>query len=383
MSRAPARPQSRDERDGPSSRAPRPPMKIFDAAATRAALPFERLIAALRGAVRERLRGAAPPRARDRGGDGGVDLAVMPAWQPTAATTASRSVNIAPGNAARGLPALHASYLLYDATTGAPLALIDGDEITARRTAAASALAASLLARADARRLLVVGAGAGRAPAARGVPRGAGRSSTVTVWARDPQRGRGARATRCARRGIDAHGKRPTSSRPSAAADIVSCATLGDRAAGRRAAGSRPGSHLDLIGSFTPAMREADDACFAGAAHLRRHRGGAAEERRPARPARRAACSARAEVRGTLAHACAAARRDGRRDARRAHRLQVGRHRARGPRGGDARLGRRHGDEAGRGADRTPQSGEKATRMVRGLIDRPSSITFSSKRIHR
>src|SRR5205085_12262097 len=28
----------------------------------------------------------------------------------------------------------------------------------------------------------------------------------------------------------------------------------------------RPGSHLDLIGSFTPAMREADDACFAGTA---------------------------------------------------------------------------------------------------------------------
>jgi len=49
------------------------------------------------------------------------------------------------------------------------------------------------------------------------------------------------------------------------AADIVSCATLaesplvhGDWLA--------PGSHLDLIGSFTPQMREADDACFAGAA---------------------------------------------------------------------------------------------------------------------
>jgi ornithine cyclodeaminase len=54
---------------------------------------------------------------------------------------------------------LHASYLLHDARTGVPLALIDGDQVTARRTAAASALAASWLARADARHLLVVGAG--------------------------------------------------------------------------------------------------------------------------------------------------------------------------------------------------------------------------------
>ena len=48
------------------------------------------------------------------------------------------------------------------------------------------------------------------------------------------------------------------------AADIVSCATLATEplVQGRWL---RPGSHLDLIGGFTPAMREADDACFAGA----------------------------------------------------------------------------------------------------------------------
>ena len=44
-------------------------------------------------------------------------------------------------------------------------------------------------------------------------------------------------------------------------AEVVSCATL---ATGPvvRGAWLSPGSHLDLIGSFTPAMREADDACF-------------------------------------------------------------------------------------------------------------------------
>ena len=50
-----------------------------------------------------------------------------------------------------------------------------------------------------------------------------------------------------------------------AQADIVSCATLATEPV-VRGEWLAPGSHLDLIGSFTPAMREADDACFAGAA---------------------------------------------------------------------------------------------------------------------
>jgi ornithine cyclodeaminase len=46
------------------------------------------------------------------------------------------------------------------------------------------------------------------------------------------------------------------------AADIVSCATLATEPL-IRGEWLRPGTHLDLIGSFTPAMREADEACFA------------------------------------------------------------------------------------------------------------------------
>ncbi|RZI94100.1 MAG: ornithine cyclodeaminase family protein, partial [Variovorax sp.] len=47
-------------------------------------------------------------------------------------------------------------------------------------------------------------------------------------------------------------------------ADIVSCATLAN-APLVRGEWLAPGSHLDLIGSFTPAMTEADPACFAAA----------------------------------------------------------------------------------------------------------------------
>lgn len=238
-------------------------MRVFDAARTRTALPFERLIPALRTLFAAGC--TVPPRHVHEVSalaGGHVTSLIMPAWTP-GRYYGVKVVNIAPGNAARGLPGLHASYLLFDAVTGVPLALIDGGEITARRTAAASALAASWLARADAKHLLVVGAGR----VARLLPeayRAVRAIEHVTVWARrfdqadalaDEWHGRGIAAAVAARdleAAVDA-------------ADIVSCATLAT-APVVHGGWLRAGSHLDLIGSFTPAMREADDACFAGAA---------------------------------------------------------------------------------------------------------------------
>ncbi len=171
-------------------------------------------------------------------------------------------VNIAPGNTARGLPGLHATVLLEDAATGRPLALMDGDAITVRRTAAASALAASYLARTDATHLLVVGAGrvAGLLPEAYAAVRGIQR---VSVWARRPEAAR-VLANRWRRRGLDAR-VAPSLERAVSQADIINCATLSTEPV-IHGEWLRPGSHLDLIGSFTPAMCVADDACFRGAA---------------------------------------------------------------------------------------------------------------------
>ena len=160
-------------------------MQILDAAAVRAALPFERLVPALRAAFAEGCD--APPRqvlAMPDGQGGTTTSLVMPAWTRGAQPLYGvKIINIAPANAARGLPGLHASYLLHDAATGRPLALLDGDELTARRTAATSALAGAFLARADARRLLVVGAGriAALLPSAWRAVRPVDR---VEVWAR-------------------------------------------------------------------------------------------------------------------------------------------------------------------------------------------------------
>ena len=237
-------------------------MQVFDRQATAAALPFDALIAALR----ERFAAGCevPPRhvheIADASGTGLTSL-LMPAWV-AGHCYGVKIINIAAGNAARGLPGLHASYLLFDAKTGVPLAMIDGNELTARRTAAVSALAASWLARRDAAHLLVVGAGrvARLLPAAYRAVRPIVR---VSVWARRAAAAR-ALALELRREGFAADAVTDLAA-AAAAADITSCATLAN-APLVHGAWLRPGSHLDLIGSFTPSMREADDACFAGAA---------------------------------------------------------------------------------------------------------------------
>ncbi|MFN0186698.1 MAG: ornithine cyclodeaminase family protein [Aquabacterium sp.] len=235
-------------------------MRILDPAATRAALPLPALIDALRELF---ISGCeVPPRQvlNIGAGDDGLTSLVMPAWVE-GRCYGVKTVNVAPGNAARGLPGLYASYVLFDAVTGAPLALLDGGELTARRTVAASALAASYLARADARHLLVVGGGrlAALLPQAHRLVRPIDR---VTVWARRPEqaaalatlwRGQGLEASACDDLG-----------RALADADIVSCATMARQPLVPGAL-LAAGSHLDLMGGFTPQMREADDAAMHGA----------------------------------------------------------------------------------------------------------------------
>ena len=237
-------------------------LRIHDAAATAAALPYERLVPALEAMF---ARGCEVPARHVHEvpvpDAPGFTSLIMPAWLP-GRYYGIKTINIAPGNAQRGLPGLHASYMLYDGRTGAPLASIDGDVLTTRRTAAASALAARWLARSDARRLLVVGAGriARELPFAYGAVRPI---EEVRVWARSPA---SAEALAAAWRSLDI-AARAVSDLAAACgeADIVSCATLATEPV-VRGAWLRAGTHLDLIGSFTPAMREADDDCFAGAA---------------------------------------------------------------------------------------------------------------------
>ena len=165
-------------------------------------------------------------------------------------------VNIVPGNDARGLPAVSAVYLLFSAATGRPLALLDGAELTARRTAAASALAAGFLARADAARLLVVGTGR-LAPELAAAHASVRPVREVAVWGRSGGKAEDLAARLGRELGLEV---RATADLEAAvrAADIVTTATTSLEPV-VRGAWLKEGTHLDLVGGFTPAMREADD----------------------------------------------------------------------------------------------------------------------------
>lgn len=84
----------------------------------------------------------------------------MPAYVPVSGALGAKVVSIFPGNVEVGLPVLHAAIVAVDPATGAPMALMPGEWITALRTGAASGLATRLLAREDATSLAVFGAGA-------------------------------------------------------------------------------------------------------------------------------------------------------------------------------------------------------------------------------
>ncbi len=231
-------------------------MRMLDAAATAAALPFDLLVPALQAAFAGE---AKVPDRHHHPLPGGATLLLMPAWQRD--WLGVKVVTVHPGNAARGMPAVHSTYLLAEAATGRPALLLDGDTLTARRTAAASALAASFLARPDASRLLLVGAGrvASLLPAAHRSVRGV---QEIRVW--NPTAARADALVAALRAdGFDA-GR--TDDLPAAAAwaDIVSCATLSTVPL-IQGAWLRPGTHLDLVGAFTPAMREADEDAIRGA----------------------------------------------------------------------------------------------------------------------
>lgn len=230
-------------------------MVVYSAEETRNLLPFDMLIEALREMFRA--NAVAPLRHHHHiplVGLPEATLLLMPAWNPTG-LGGVKIVNVNPGNATMGVPALCSSYLLFDVRSGQHLAMLDGGEITSRRTAAASALAASYLARADAHLLLVVGAGrvANNLADAFRVVRPI---KEVEVWDVNPRKAEQL-AERLTEEGFHARVAQDLQAAVSRA-DVVSCATL---ATDPLIAGAwlPQGLHLDLIGSFKPGMREADD----------------------------------------------------------------------------------------------------------------------------
>jgi ornithine cyclodeaminase/alanine dehydrogenase-like protein (mu-crystallin family) len=235
-------------------------MRIVSAADIDAALDFPSLVEALSEAMRGGF--IAPARHHheiERAGEPPAIQLLMPAWTESASRAGlylgAKIVNVFPGNAARGLPAVMGTFVLQSGRTGETLAALDGTRLTHWRTAAASALAARHLARADVRRILIVGAGA-LAPYLARAHASQRSYASVTVWNRRPD---GARrvAKALAAEGLPASASEDLEGAVREA-DVISCATLATAPLieGRWL---RAGQHLDLVGAFTLGMREADD----------------------------------------------------------------------------------------------------------------------------
>jgi len=229
-------------------------MRIIDAAQVHACLDDVALVERLASMFRAGCE--APVRHHHAIATAGAEatLLLMPAWQ-VGRHIGIKLVTVFPDNAKQGLPAVMGTYLLSDATSGAPIALIDGPSLTVRRTACASALASRYLSRADSRRLLMIGTGA-MAPHLIRAHAAVRPIREVLVWGRDA--GKAAALARQVSGGALAARPVADLAQAVAEADIVSCATL-SRAPLVLGAWLRPGTHVDLVGAYTPDMRESDD----------------------------------------------------------------------------------------------------------------------------
>lgn len=223
-------------------------------------LPWNRLIAALNDIFVQDV--CAPVRHHhfmDIPGEPEATLLLMPAWIP-GKYLGVKQVNVFPGNSARNMPGLTSHYTLSNGLTGESLALLDGNSITALRTAAASALASKYLSREDTKTLLMVGAGRmGRHL----IPAHMSVRSIETVWVWDRHEAASASLVEeLISQGVDAR-VCPVDQLENTARqmDMISCATLATEPL-IKGEWLKAGAHLDLVGSFTPTMRETDNTAM-------------------------------------------------------------------------------------------------------------------------
>lgn len=229
-------------------------MQMFDQAAVAAALPYDRLIDALDQAFQTGV--TAPQRSQhaipQASGDDAT-LLLMPAWREQG-DLGVKMISVFPDNARYKLGSVNGLYVLLDGKTGVPRAVMDGNELTLRRTASASALASRYLSPEEASSMLMVGTGK-LSPHLIAAHAAVRPLTTLRVWGRDYAKAE-ALAARFADRFSDVAAVENLKEATASAA-IVSCATLSQTPL-VKGADLRPGQHLDLVGAYRPDMAEAD-----------------------------------------------------------------------------------------------------------------------------
>lgn len=179
-------------------------------------------------------------------------LLLMPAWESE--NVGIKVATVSPNNARHNLPGINGVYLLFDTQKGVIKAILEGKNLTAKRTAATSALASSYLSRPNSSSLLVIGTGAlgGELIKAHSSTRDL---KNIYLWGRDKKKAMKIKQDLSNELDIEVIDKIEDKI---SEVDIVSCATLSSTplVLGQFI---QKGQHVDLIGAFRPDMREGDD----------------------------------------------------------------------------------------------------------------------------
>lgn len=233
----------------------------FDGQRVRELLPMSRCI----DTMDETMRGLSdgrfkiPPRTIFAPIDSAGFFGVMPGSSADPPTFGAKIATLYPMNPQHGRPPLQGFVVLFDHATGAPLAFFDAAEITALRTAAASALATRELAPPDAKTLGILGTGV-QATSHIEAMCSVRSIREVRVWGRSTEKAR-----EFAARYSGGSGPKVTavaSSRDAAECDIV-CTVTGSGEPVLFGEWVRSGTHVNLVGAHTPKTREADTALIA------------------------------------------------------------------------------------------------------------------------
>lgn len=234
-------------------------MRVLDRRAVEELLDPDALVDSVAEAMVDLSLGQAslPPRIAARVPGAGL-LATMPAYSPRLGVLATKLLTVYADNEAQGFPVHQAAIAVFDPATGEMLALVNGDLLTAARTAACSALSIRHLARPASRVLAVLGNG----PQAREHARYACRvhdftdvRTDVRIGARDPAKA-AALAADLEGDGLPARGT--TLDDAIAGADVV-CAATSTVEPLLRQGHVRPGTHIASVG-YVPDGREVDAA---------------------------------------------------------------------------------------------------------------------------
>lgn len=186
---------------------------------------------------------------------GRADTLLMPAYVPSVRALGFKVVSVFRDNPGRGLPTINALVCLVSDETGEPLAIMDGTYLTALRTGAVSGAATDLLARSDARTLVVIGAGAQGVTQASAVCTVRSIERVIVVDPSEEARQRYREAVEREWPEIAARVDFTDDPAVVQEADIICTATTAhepvfdDRLV-------KPGTHINGIGAYTPEMQE-------------------------------------------------------------------------------------------------------------------------------